>query len=122
VRDGLNAPSDFDAPDNLALDKDGNLFITEDPGGSAPSKTRGDDVWLARFDRGNVRQAPPIVRFLSITDCNAEPTGVYISKSGRSLFINVQHRGGDGRDGAFAIQKISRIDFLQSPSADKPSR
>src|SRR5262249_2869664 len=35
VRDGLNAPTDFDFPDNLALDKAGNLYITEDPGGSS---------------------------------------------------------------------------------------
>ena len=41
----MNAPADFDLPDNLALDKEGNLFITEDPGGGAPTKTRGDDVW-----------------------------------------------------------------------------
>jgi secreted PhoX family phosphatase len=111
VRDGLNAPSDFDFPDNLALDRDGNLFITEDPGGSAPSKTLGDDVWMARFDRASAGQAQPIVRFLSITDCNAEPTGIYFSRSGRSLFVNVQHRGGDGRDGTFAIQKLSEVDF-----------
>jgi uncharacterized protein len=111
VRDGVNAPADFDLPDNLALDKDGNLFITEDPGGSAPSKTKGDDVWVTRFDQSNPRQGKPVERFLSITDCNAEPTGIYFSKSGRSLFVNVQHRGGDGRDGSFAIQRIGKIDF-----------
>jgi secreted PhoX family phosphatase len=114
VRDGVNAPADFDAPDNLALDQDGNLFITEDPGGTAPNKTKGDDVWLARFDRSNSGQAPAIVRFFSISDCNAEPTGIYFSKSGRSLFVNIQHRGGDGRDGVFAIQKISKVDFLRT--------
>lgn len=115
VRDGVNAPADFDLPDNLALDKDGNLFIAEDPGGSAPNKTLGDDVWVTRFDRSNPRRGLPAERFLSITDCQAEPTGIYFSRSGRSLFVNVQHRGGDGRDGAFAIQRISQIDF--SPSA-----
>jgi uncharacterized protein len=30
VRRGVNAPADFENPDNLALDKNGNLFITED--------------------------------------------------------------------------------------------
>jgi secreted PhoX family phosphatase len=111
VRDGVNAPADFDLPDNLALDKHGNLFIAEDPGGGAPTKTRGDDVWVTRPDLANPRQGQPVERFLSITDCEAEPTGIYFSKSGRSLFIDVQHRGGDGRDGAFAIQKLSQIDF-----------
>ncbi len=36
----------------------------------------------------------PIERFLTITDCDAEPTGIYLSPTGRSLFVNVQHRGG----------------------------
>jgi len=111
VRDGLNAPADFDMPDNLALDRDGNLLITEDPGGSAPGKTKGDDVWFARFDRSSPGRAASVVRFLSITDCNAEPTGIYFSKSGRSLFVNIQHRGGDGRDAAIAVQRIAKVDF-----------
>ena len=111
VRDGVNAPADFDFPDNLALDQDGNLFITEDPGGTAPSKTRGDDVWVTRFDPANPSRGRAVERFLSITDCNAEPTGIYFSKSGHTLFVNVQHRGGDGRDGDFAIQKISQVDL-----------
>ncbi len=111
VRDGVNAPADFDAPDNLALDKDGNLLITEDPGGTAPAKTKGDDVWFAGFDQSSQGKSLPIERFLSITDCNAEPTGVYFSKSGRSLFVNIQHRAGDGRDASIAIQKIAQVDF-----------
>jgi hypothetical protein len=111
VRDGVNAPADFDFPDNLALSQSGNLFITEDPGGSAPAKTLGDDVWVTRPDHGNPRRGLAVRRFLSITDCQAEPTGIYFSRSGRSLFVNVQHRGADGRDGAFAIQRISGVDF-----------
>jgi len=111
VRDGVNAPADFDFPDNLALDRDGNLFITEDPGGSAPSKTKGDDVWFARFDHASPGRAASVERFLSITDCNAEPTGIYFSKSGRSLFVDIQHRSGDGRDASIAVQKISQVSF-----------
>jgi hypothetical protein len=43
-----NAPiAEFQRPDNLALDREGNVAITEDPGGSLPSKTRGDDIWIA---------------------------------------------------------------------------
>ena len=67
VRDGLNAPTDFDFPDNLALDKAGNLYITEDPGGSSSTgKTIGDDVWFAPFNPSSSAHAQPIVRFLSI--------------------------------------------------------
>ena len=111
VRDGLNAPAAFDFPDNLALDRDGNLFITEDPGGTAPAKTRGDDVWFAGFERSTPGRAGSVSRFFSITDCNAEPTGIYFSKSGRSLFVNIQHRGGDGRDASIAVQRIAKVDF-----------
>jgi len=113
VKEGVNAPADFDLPDNLALDQEGNLLIAEDPGGSAPSKTKGDDVWLARFDPASQGRSQPIVRFFSITDCNAEPTGIYFSKSGRSLFVNIQHRSGDGRDASIAIQRIANAEFIR---------
>jgi len=111
VRDGVNAPTSFDAPDNLALDKSGNLYITEDPGGSAPSKTAGDDVWFAPYNAQSAAQSLPAQRFLSITDCNAEPTGVYMSASSKTLFLNIQHRGGDGVDLAVAIQRLEDVSF-----------
>ena len=92
ARDGINAPSDFDLPDNLALDKEGNLFITEDPGGGAPAKTRGDDIWVTQPNPANPGQGQAVQRFASITDCQAEPTGIYFSKSGRTLVVDIQHR------------------------------
>jgi secreted PhoX family phosphatase len=112
VRDGVNAPSDFDAPDNLALDQLGNLYIAEDPGGTAPAKTTGDDVWFAPRNTASAAQSLPIRRFFSITDCNAEPTGVYVSPSGKTLFVNIQHRGGtDSRDLSVAISRIKDASF-----------
>jgi secreted PhoX family phosphatase len=42
VRQNVNAPADFTSPDNLALDKSGNLYITEDP-----STPPGADIWAA---------------------------------------------------------------------------
>ena len=111
VRKGVNAPADFDSPDNVALDKSGNLYITEDPGGSAPAKTLGDDVWFAPFNQQSGAQALPIQRFFSITDCNAEPTGLYMSISNRTLFFDIQHRGGDGADLSVAIQRLPEVSF-----------
>lgn len=105
VRVGLNAPADFRAPDNLALDKNGNLYITEDPGGSSPAKTLGDDIWVAVPAAGNPGTASATVRFASLTDCDAEPSGVYFDKSGTVLYVNIMHRGGDGRDLALAVTR-----------------
>jgi uncharacterized protein len=106
VKVGLNAPADFEMPDNLALDKDGNLYITEDPA-TAPSTGRGDDIWVAVPNTGGDQHGPAsaVVRSASLTDCNAEPTGIYFDLSGRTLFVNAQHRGGDGRDKSVAITR-----------------
>ncbi len=118
VRNGVNAPADFTFPDNLALDKAGNLYITEDPGGNAAGgKTLGDDVWAAPFNSLSAAQSRPVERFLSITDCEAEPTGVYFSESGKTLFVNIQHRGGaDPRDVTLGIKRISQLDLLRTAS------
>lgn len=112
VRAGVNAPpggpgpDNFDSPDNLALDPNGNLYVGEDPGGSAArGKQFGDDVWVAVPDRGNPGAASQTVRFASLTDCDAEPTGPYFDRDGRTLFLDVQHRGGDGRDLAVAVTR-----------------
>lgn len=97
VQAGVNAPNDFHMPDNLALDKNGNLFITEDPGSDyAHAKTAGDDIWVAAPGKGNADMADSTVRFASLTDSEAEPTGIYFVRSGHTLFVNIQHRGGDG--------------------------
>src|SRR5262245_5483790 len=103
VKVGLNAPADFEWPDNVALDKNGNLYITEDPA-TAPSTGRGDDIWVAVPSSGGQHEpAAAVVRFASLTDCNAEPTGIYFDTNGKTLFVHAQHRGGDGQDKTVAI-------------------
>ena len=103
VRVGLNTTTEFTMPDNLALDHAGNLYITEDPGGSFPSKNHGDDIWVATPNKGSHGPAASVARFASLTDCDAEPTGIYFEKTGDRLFVNVQHRGGDRLDKTMAI-------------------
>lgn len=106
VKAGVNAPADFKMPDNLALDKNGNLFITEDPGSDfAHGKTKGDDIWVATPAQGNNDLAQSTIRFATLTDSEAEPTGIYFDKSGKTLYVNIQHRGGDGLDKTLAITK-----------------
>lgn len=105
VRRGLNAPADFESPDNLALDHAGNLYIAEDPG-TAPLTRRGDDVWVATPGESNGDEHGPaarVVRFASLTDCQAEPSGIYFERTDDRLFLNVMHRGGDRLDKALAV-------------------
>jgi secreted PhoX family phosphatase len=104
VRRPGNAPDGFEWPDNLALDSSGNLYIAEDP----PSNPgRGADIWAAEPPRAAGQHLPAsrVVRFASLTDCASEPTGIYFAK-GESprLFVNAQHRGGDGIDEAVEIR------------------
>lgn len=99
---GLNVSADFLMPDNVALDRTGRLFITEDPG-SATSTGQGDDIWVATPGIGGT--ASSVARFASLTDCNAEPTGLYLDSRSGALFVDIQHRGGDGRDKTVAVQR-----------------
>lgn len=112
VRVGLNTTTEFEWPDNLALDRAGNLYIAEDPGGNfrnGAGKVKGDDIWVATPDAARPHSAAGnVVRFASLTDCDAEPTGIYFDKGGDRLFVNAQHRGGDRRDKTMAIFPVGR--------------
>jgi secreted PhoX family phosphatase len=102
---GVNAPTDFTNPDNLALDKNGNLFITEDT-----VTPPGMDIWMAIPSPGHHEAAAQTVRFASLTDCAAEPSGIYFDRSGSILFVNVLHRGGpDPRDLGVMITAAARV-------------
>ena len=109
VRRGLNTTSEFSMPDNLAFDHAGNLYIAEDPGGSFSSgKRSGDDIWVAIPGRGKHTPASSVVRFASLTDCDAEPTGILFEMHHNVLFVHAQHRGGDRLDKTVAIKRASR--------------
>ena len=85
----------FRSADNLALDREGNLAITEDPGGEPPQKTQGDDIWIAKPPRGSDGRSGPnahkpasvVARFASIKDCIAEPSGVYFAMRGTERWV-----------------------------------
>jgi hypothetical protein len=86
VRAGVNAPLDFINPDNLALDPNGNLYIAEDS-----TTPPGNDLWVALAGHGPQLAAIATVRFASLTDCEAEVSGIYFDHGGRRLFVNVLH-------------------------------
>jgi hypothetical protein len=89
VRQGVNAPADFTNPDNLALDKNGNLYITEDT-----TTPPGMDIWVGVANKGQNLAARETVRFASLTDCSAEPSGVYFDTAGTTLYVHTLHRAG----------------------------
>ncbi len=100
---GLNVPVEaagvtgFNSPDNLAADHAGNLYIAED--------NDGGDIWVATPDGGpKDGSADEVLLFASLSDCDAEPTGIYFGKDPKVLFVNVQHAG-DGIDKAMTITK-----------------
>ena len=100
VREGVNV-SGLNNPDNLALDNQGNLYIAEDNGPG--------DIWTVPATRERVAEG--VVRFASLTDCAAEPTGIYFDRSGRTLYVNVQHAGG-----------VLRADLTVAITADRAGR
>lgn len=85
VKEGMNV-SGLKDPDNVALDSQGNLYILEDNGPG--------DIWVARPGHGNAGLPSEVVRFASLSDCSAEPTGVYFDRTGRTMYVHVQHAGG----------------------------
>lgn len=99
VEEGINV-SGLHNPDNLELDNEGNVYILEDNGPG--------DIFVARVGRGSERVASEVVRFASLADCEAEPTGLYFSRDGRTAWVHVQHAGGTLRNDLFvAITKSS---------------
>ena len=89
----------FACPDNLAFDKQGNLWFTSDISGDqlnlspyTPFKNNGlFFVPMSGLDAGKVFQ-------LGSAPVHAEFTGICFSDDGRSLFVSVQHPGEESKD------------------------
>jgi hypothetical protein len=83
----------FDAPDNLALDRKGNLVVAEDP----PVNPIGADYFVAAPPRGEDddeeggkrhQPASTVQRFASLKDCLGEPSGPYFALEGTERFAS----------------------------------
>jgi hypothetical protein len=86
--------------DNLAFQPHtGNLVVLEDLGElkvveGGVEKFRGDDIWMCLPDGDDDDvQTDGCIRIGTLKDTDAEPTGWIFTGSGRSAFVNIQHRG-----------------------------
>ncbi|WP_265946216.1 alkaline phosphatase PhoX [Dechloromonas sp. A34] len=75
----------FTAPDNLAIDADGNIYIVEDQDGGK------QDTWFAK-DEDNDGVAEAVGKWASLVTKGAEGTGLYFDPfKPNTAYINVQH-------------------------------
>jgi len=103
VKPGLNVPLEtsgqtgFDNPDNLAESPNGDLLIIED---NVPS-----DIWWADKDLDDDGSADLVRLFASLSDPEAEGTGIYFGSDPKTLLVNVQHSAAADGDGTWAITR-----------------
>ena len=115
-------------PDNVAFQPHtGNLVVLEDgpttimtPSGEQP---RGNDLWICLPDGGDDDTLTDgCVRFASLTDTSAEPTGFIFLGDGQSAFVNIQHRSVNDAAGAGnhgALVRISGFKIHEKPGHDR---
>ena len=112
-------PGDLTAQmyDNVAFQPHtGNLVVLEDgptslvtslqPG--ALPEFRGNDIWMCLPDGADKDvQSDGCVRFASLRDTTAEPSGFIFTASGEEAFVNLQHRDVDTAANRGSLMKIS---------------
>ncbi len=88
------------SPDNLASDRAGNLYISEDNAGKS-------DIWMATPDKDLDGMADSVVLFATLTTEGAEASGIYFPPSApTTMFLNVQHAE-NGNDMTLMISQVS---------------
>ena len=112
--------------DNVAFQPfTGNLVVLEDNSVTSvkslsPSTTelRGNDLWICLPDGDDDDvQSDGCVRFASVRDTTAEPSGFIFLGSGESAYVVIQHRGANDSLGAGnhgALIKISGFKVKKS--------
>jgi secreted PhoX family phosphatase len=90
---------------NLVVLEDGPTSIVRADGSTQP---RGNDLWICLPDGAdNDTLTDGCVRFASVRDTSAEPTGFIFLGSGESAFVNIQHRAFGAANKQGALLKIS---------------
>lgn len=84
----VEGDTDFNQPDNLAFQANGNLYVIED--------NRNGDIWACLPD-GDDRdiKSDGCVKMLSVVDDTAEPTGFIFHPNGRVAYVVIQHSSDD---------------------------
>lgn len=112
--------------DNVAFQPHtGNLVVLEDNSvdvvkqlNPLVTELRGNDLWICLPDgEDDDVQTDGCVRFASIRDTSAEPTGFIFTGSGESAFLNIQHRAANdalGKENHGALVKISGFKVKQA--------
>ena len=86
----------FNAPDNLAIDKLGNIYVIEDSPNTTTVGADGGDIWFAR-DADNDGVAESLDHFLSLQVNQSEATGMIFDPVEPTKFIvAVQHPASTG--------------------------
>ena len=92
---GRRVGSEFENPDNLAIDADGNIYVVED--------NSAGDIWRTLDQDGN-GQAEVIGRWASVSTLGAEPTGLYFNPVVvGEAFVNIQHPS-SGQDATLRLR------------------
>lgn len=78
-----NQSVNFNSPDNLAFDNEGNLWVCQDGGGNF--------VW--RVKPSHTSSNPQIDVFAVMPE-GSEPTGIFFTPDGKFMFLDIQHPSG----------------------------
>src|SRR5262249_23737488 len=117
--------------DNVAFQPHtGNVVILEDNSvmsvkslNPTVTELRGNDLWICLPDgTDDDVLTDGCVRFASIRDTSAEPTGFIFLGSGEEAFVNVQHRAVNdslGKENHGALLKISGFKMKQHSGDDQ---
>jgi secreted PhoX family phosphatase len=112
--------------DNVAFQPHtGNLVVLEDGPTSIITATgeqpRGNDLWICLPDGADDDTlSDGCVRFASVRDTSAEPTGFIFLGSGRSAFVNIQHRAVNDAAGAGNHGALLRISGFTVRTESEP--
>jgi secreted PhoX family phosphatase len=75
---------------NLVLLEDGEVVVVKPDN---TTELRGNDIWMCLPDGADRDvQSDGCIRILSLRDTSSEPTGFIFTGSGRTAFVNLQHR------------------------------